>query len=89
MILRLNRYAIQRFVVRSPFGLSHDAQDDSQAFVLCACCNGNNGRFVNRPYETTKVSGSIDNGGSKPPLYGVIVKQMMWLPPSDEGGGTR
>ena len=27
------------------------------------------GRFVNRPYEMTKVGGSIDDGGSKPPPY--------------------
>ena len=30
-----------------------------------------NGRFVNRPYEKTKVSDSIYDGGSKPPPYGV------------------
>ena len=48
-----------------------------------------NGRFVNRPYETTKVSDSIYDGGSKPPPYGVIVRQVTWLPPSVEGGGTR
>ena len=48
---------------------AHSAQDDNQAFVLCTWYNGNNGRFVNRPYETTKVGGSIGDGGSKPPPY--------------------
>ena len=54
---------------------AHSAQDDNQAFAFCTWYNGNNGRFVNRPYKTTKVSGSIDDGGSKPPSYGVIVRQ--------------
>ena len=31
------------------------------------------GRFVNRPYKMTKVSGSIGDGGSKPPPYGKVV----------------
>ena len=35
------------------------------------------GRFVNSPYGTTKASGSINNGGSKPPPYGFSVRQMM------------
>ena len=30
------------------------------------------GRFVNRPYENTKVSDSIYDGGSKPPPYGLM-----------------
>ena len=29
---------------------------------------------MNRPYEMTKVSGSIDDGGSKPPPYGKTVR---------------
>ena len=46
-----------------------------------------NGRFVNRPYETTKVSDSIYDGGSKPPPYGVIVKsnRINSLPPRGRG----
>ena len=41
------------------------------------------GRFVNRPYEMTKVGGSIGDGGSKPPpyektvLFGRVTKQAM------------
>ena len=31
---------------------------------------------MNRPYETTKASGSINNGGSKPPPYGKTVRLM-------------
>ena len=50
------------------------AQDDNQAFVFRIRYNGNNGRFVNRPYEMTKVSGSIGDGGSKPPPYGKTVR---------------
>ena len=34
---------------------------------------------MNRPYETTKVSGSIDDGGSKPPPYGKVVRLMLLL----------
>ena len=36
-----------------------------------------NGRFVNRPYEKTKVIGNIYNGGSKPPPYGKVVRLML------------
>ena len=32
------------------------------------------GRFVNRPYKTTKVRGNIHNGVSKPPPYGKTVR---------------
>ena len=34
---------------------------------------------MNRPYGTTKVSGSINNGGSKPPPYGRVVRLMLLL----------
>ena len=40
-----------------------------------------------RPYEMTKVNGSIGDGGSKPPPYGVIVKRtcINSLPPRGRG----
>ena len=62
---------------------AYSAQDDSQAFVVCTCYNGNNGRFVNRPYETTKVSGNIHDIGEqsftlrKDRIFGRITKQAM------------
>ena len=34
---------------------------------------------MNRPYEMTKVSGSIGDGGSKPPPYGKVVRLMLPL----------
>ena len=45
--------------------------------------NGNNGRFVNRPYEMTKVSGNIHDVGEqsstlrKDRIFGRITKQAM------------
>ena len=57
---------------------AHSAQDDNQAFVLCTWYNGNNGRFVNRPYKTTVLFGHITKQ-AMPAVEGVHEKRKVLL----------